>query len=115
EGLGVSRSTGGSMKIETAIMTLARQGAKRAVLAQLRAQGLRLGEFSAREIALKTDDYFAANIEPLINEAVEVITTSPHFARWRCAKLTTDAQEPKALFAKAFAVQNSCSKWRANQ
>ena len=66
---------------------LAWQRAKKAVLAQLRAQGLRVGQFSAREIALKADDYFGQHMEPLITDAAQVVATSPYFARWRCAKL----------------------------
>ena len=102
-------------RLTTAIMTFARMSAKRAVLAQLRAKGLRIAEYSAREISALTDDYFAQHMERLITEAAQVVATSPRLARWRCAALTTDAQSPNALFARVFAVQNSCSKGRANQ
>jgi hypothetical protein len=60
-----------------AVMVLALQRAKAAVLAQIRADGQKIGQFSAKEIRQLQEDYFAANMEQLITKAVADITTSP--------------------------------------
>jgi len=66
-----------------AVMTLAMLRAKSAVLADIRAKGLRPGEFSAREITQLAEAYFAQHMDRLITDAAEVIATWPGFARWR--------------------------------
>lgn len=66
----------------SAVITLARQRAKKVVLLQLRAQGLKLAQFSAREIALLADDYLDRHRARLITEAEEIIAAWPGFARW---------------------------------
>src|SRR5262249_4753971 len=98
-----------------AVMTLAMLRAKRAVLADIRAKGQRPGEFSAREITEQAETYFAQHMDRLITDAAEVIATSPHFARWRCANLSSDAQTEKARKSITSGVQNSSAEGRANQ
>jgi len=73
--------------------------AKKIVQAQIRAKGQRIADFKAREISHLAEDYLAQHGERLRAEAAHTIATSPGFARWRRAELTTDAQkqsEPKS-------------------
>ena len=63
-------------------MVIARMRAKKAVVAQLRAQGLKPQHYSAREIGLMADDYFAKHAEPLIKKAAADVITFPEFARY---------------------------------
>jgi hypothetical protein len=67
-------------------MTLARMRAKKAVLLELRAEGLKPQHFSAREIAVLTDYYLNQHRAQLMAEAAEAIATWPGFAPWRCAE-----------------------------
>ena len=83
-----------------AVILLARQSAKKAIKAQIRAQGDKLTQVPARTIGIFADAYFDVHHERLIAEAEQIIATSPYFARWRCAELTSDAQtpsEPKSI------------------
>jgi hypothetical protein len=66
-----------------AVIALAHQRAKRRVQASIRAKGQRLGDFSAREIALLAEDYLAQHRAELVAEAEHAIATWPGFARWR--------------------------------
>ena len=102
-------------RTRAAVMTLAMYRAKKSVLAELRAKGHRPGEFSARQITEQAEAYFAQHMERLITEAVEVIATSPHFVRWRCAELSSDAQTEKVRKSISSAVHNSRAEGRANQ
>jgi hypothetical protein len=88
------------LRHRSAVMTLARMRAKKAVLFELRAQGLKPQHFSAREIAVLTEYYLNQHRAELMGEAAEAIATWPGFARWRCVELTSDAQkrnEPKSV------------------
>jgi hypothetical protein len=76
-----------------AVITLARGQAKKSVLQELRARGLKSHHFSAREICLLTNEYLTQHRPRLIAEAEEIIATWPGFARWRCAELNNDAQK----------------------
>jgi hypothetical protein len=76
-----------------AVIVLARQSAKKSVLAQLRARGLRVAHFSAREISLLADAEFERNRERLIADAEHSIETWPGFAYLRCAELSNNAQQ----------------------
>ena len=67
------------------VMTIAMSKAKRAVEKDIRAQGLRLSDFSSRQIRELAEGYFADHMDELITEAVEVYATWPGFARWRSA------------------------------
>jgi hypothetical protein len=83
------------------VIVLARQSARKAIKAQLRAEGLKLSQFSAKDISIRADAYFDVHRERLIAEAEQIVATSPYFARWRLpsANITTVAQsenEPKS-------------------
>jgi hypothetical protein len=88
-------------RFRSAVMVIARMRAKKAAVAQLRAQGLKPQHYSAREIGLMADDYFDQHREPLINNAVAVCLTFPEFAG--CAELLTfvQTQNPQASMASA--------------
>ena len=82
------------------VIVLAHQSARKAIKAQLRAEGLKLSQFSAKDISIRADAYFDVHRERLIAEAEQIVATSPYFARWRLpsANITTVAQsenEPK--------------------
>lgn len=67
----------------TAVAVLARQSAKRAIKAQLKAEGLKVSQFSAKDISIRADAWFDAHRAELIAEAEQVIATSPLFAYLR--------------------------------
>ena len=67
----------------TAVATLALYRAKNAVRANIRAKGLKLAQFSAKEITILAEDYLAQHRERLRVEAEHTIATWPGFARWR--------------------------------
>jgi hypothetical protein len=90
-----------------AVIVLARQSARKAIKAQLRAEGLKLSQFSAKDISIRADAYFDVHRERLIAEAEHVIATSPYFARWRCAELSSDAQKEKPPISTTSTVQMS--------
>ena len=71
------------LRHRSAVMTLARMRAKKAVLLALRAQGLRPQHFSVREIGVLTDYYVNQHRAKLMAEAAEAIATWPGFAQWR--------------------------------
>jgi hypothetical protein len=80
-----------------AVNVLARQAAMKAAKRQLSAQGLRVSQFSQRELTLRAEACLAAHREELMAEAREIV------ARWRVegffgkrAKLLSDAQGGKA-------------------
>jgi hypothetical protein len=88
------------LRHRSAVMTLARMRAKKSVLLELHAQGLKPQHFSAREIAVLTD-YYLQHRAKLTAEAAEAIATWPGFAQWRLpsANIETNAQsenEPKS-------------------
>jgi hypothetical protein len=77
------------------VIVLACQSARKAIKAQLRAEGLKLSQFSAKDISIRADAYFDVYRERLIAEAEQIVATSPYFARWRlpdCANIESDAQ-----------------------
>ena len=61
-------------RTQTLVMTLALQRARKVVLAQLRAQGIRPGEFSARQITELAEEYFGQHTQTLINDAVRDVS-----------------------------------------
>ena len=100
--LSPNRATQKILRHRSAVMTLARMRAKKAVLFELRAQGLKPQHFSAREIAVLTDYYLNQHRARLMAEAAEAIATWPGFAQWRLpsANVETNAQsesEPKSM------------------
>ena len=68
-------------RFERAVKTLALYRAKTAVIAQIRANGQKLGQFSCREINEGREAYFAANMEELITQALVDVWRIPEFAR----------------------------------
>jgi galactose-1-phosphate uridylyltransferase len=85
-----------------AVIVLARQSAKKAIQAQIRAQGDKLTQVPARTISIFADAYFDVYRQRLMAEAEHAIATCPGFARWRVpdANITTNAQsesEPKSM------------------
>jgi hypothetical protein len=66
-----------------AVFVLAMQRAKKSVLAQLRAQGLKPQHFSARGINLMAKAELERNRARLVADAEEIVATSALFARWR--------------------------------
>jgi hypothetical protein len=57
------------------------QRAKRAVQADIRARGLKVAQFSAREIALQAEAYMAQHMDELITKATADCLTFPELAR----------------------------------
>ena len=55
---------------------LARQKAVKAVKERLRAQGLKLAQFSARDIYILADAYFEVHRQRLIEAAIETVSNS---------------------------------------
>jgi hypothetical protein len=67
-----------------AVTVLAMQSAKRAVKADIRAKGLKVAQFSAKEITILAEAHLAQHREQLRAEAEHTIATWPGFARWVC-------------------------------
>jgi hypothetical protein len=59
-----------------AVTVLAQQAAKRAVKAQIRAQGLRLHDFSARNITLMAEELLKAHPEMIIEARAKAASLS---------------------------------------
>jgi hypothetical protein len=93
-------------------MTLARMRAKKSVLLELRAQGLKPQHFSAREIAVLTDYYLNQHRAELMAEAAEAIATWPGFARWRLpsANIESSAQQSSDCSIREIPVRMSGAK-----
>ena len=66
-----------------AVIVLARQSARKAIKAQLRAEGLKLSQFSAKDISIRAEAWFDVHRLELIAEAEHAIATWPGFERWR--------------------------------
>jgi hypothetical protein len=62
------------------LRTLARQKAIRAIKEQLRAQGLRLAQFSSREIHIRAEQYLEVHRQELIEQAIETVSNSRSYA-----------------------------------
>jgi hypothetical protein len=56
--------------------------AKKAVVAQIRAQGRKLHHFSAKDLARLAEAELERNRAELVAEAIEVVNTSPFFSQW---------------------------------
>ena len=100
--LSSNRATQRLLRHRSAVMTLARMRAKKAVLLALRAQGLKPQDFSVREVGVLTDYYVNQHRARLMAEAAEEIATWPEFARWRLpsANINNNAQtenKPKSI------------------
>jgi hypothetical protein len=84
-------------RMSMAAYTLARQSALKATKRQLQAQGLRVSQFSNRDLVIRAEQYLAEHREELIAEAKEIVE------RWRVegffgkrAAPKTSAKEEKA-------------------
>jgi len=98
-----------------AVMVMAMLRAQRAVQADIRAQGLKLAQFTAKEISVLAEAYMAQHREEPITKAVADVATFPEFARYLCAELSSHAQTPKPPISTTSAVQNSGAEWGADQ
>ena len=97
----------------SAVAVLAMQSARREVKAQIRAQGLKVAHYSAKEISILAEAHLAQHREQLTAEAEHAIATWPGFARWRlpdCANIETDAQSENEPKSTTSAVQMSGAK-----
>jgi hypothetical protein len=98
-------------KYRHAVIVLAMQRAKKSVLAQLRAQGLKPQRFSAREISVLADVEFERNRARLIADAEHSIETWPGFAPYRLgANISNNAQATESSNSTTSTVQNSGAK-----
>jgi hypothetical protein len=91
------------------VIVLAHQSARKAIKAQLRAEGLKLSQFSAKDISIRAEAWFDVHRQELIAEAEQIVATSPYFARWRLpsANITTVAQSENEPKSTTSAVQMS--------
>jgi hypothetical protein len=113
--LSPNRATQRILRHRSVVMTLARMQAKKAVLLELRAQGLKPQHFSAREIAVLADYYLNQHRAELVGEAAEAIATWPGFARWRLppgqnevfVKSTKNEHSPNAINVTAGEIADS--------
>ncbi len=64
-------------RFRSAVRTIALYRAKQAVRAELRAKGLKLAEFSARDITLRAEVYMAQHMEELLTAAARDVATFP--------------------------------------
>lgn len=67
----------------TAVAVLAQREARKAVIEQLRGQGLKPSHYSRRDISVLAEAELERNRARLIAEAKHAIETWPGFARWR--------------------------------
>ena len=102
--LSPNRTTQRLLRHRSAVMTLARMRAKKLVLLELRAEGLKPQHFCAREISVLTDYYVNQHRAKLMAEAEEAIATWPGFARWRC---------PEEVVVKSTEIEHSPNANRA--
>jgi hypothetical protein len=85
--------------------------AKDEVKASLRAKGLKLGQFSAREITLLAEGELERNRAQFLAEAEHSINIWPGFARWRLPpevfeKITETEHSPSASSTNAGLIAN---------
>ena len=91
-----------------AVITIARYRARRRVQEQIRAKGLKVAHFSAREITEQAEAYLAKHREELITQAVSDCLTFPEFAG--CAELVTFAPSENEPRSTGSALQMSGAK-----
>jgi hypothetical protein len=71
------------IRFNCAVRTLALLRAKTKVIAQLRANGEKVSQFSCREINELREQHFAKHMEELITQALVDVWQLPSFARYR--------------------------------
>ena len=81
------------VRFQCAVRFLALYSARSAVLAQMRAEGLKVSHYSSREINEKRDAYFASRMEELIAKALVDVWRLPMFAKYRPTQ-----PQPKACY-----------------
>ena len=69
-------------RFERAMMSLALCKAKWAVIAQIRADNLKLGQFTCAELNAKREAYFASHWEELIASALVDVWRLPSMAKY---------------------------------
>lgn len=98
-------------RFRSAVRTIALYRAKQAVREDIRAQGLKLGEFSARDIAIRAEAILAERGNELLAAATRDVATFPEFARFDIgANLSSVAQTQNTLNSMGSAVQQSGAK-----
>ena len=81
-------------RFHMAVMCLALGRAKTKVIEQIRADGLKLCQFSCREINEKREAYFAVHMEELIAQALVDVWRLPSFARYRPQTQSQPGSQP---------------------
>jgi hypothetical protein len=95
------------LKHRLAVVTLARQAALKVVKHRLRADGLKLHDFSAKDTPVLADKYLAEHRARLVAEAEQKIETWPGFAARRLPPV-------QAVFAKSKETEHSPNANSAN-
>jgi hypothetical protein len=72
-----------AQRFERAVICLALNKAKYKVLEQIRSENLKLSQFTCREINEKRHQYFEANMETLISQALIDVWRLPTFSRYQ--------------------------------
>jgi hypothetical protein len=102
----------------SAVKTLARLAAKRAVQANLRDQGVRITTYPYAELMRQAHEYLSAHPE-LYQQALEranrMMAAGVFGKRAQRAYLLTNAQSKSGPKSTTSSVQNLCANWRANQ
>jgi hypothetical protein len=75
--LSPNRAAQRMLKYRAAVMTVARYRAKKAVQAQIRARGLKIAQFTSRQVAELAEAYMAQHMEELITKATADCLTFP--------------------------------------
>ena len=90
-----------------AVIVLAMQSAKRTVKDHIRAQGLKVANFTARELNELAEVEFERDRARLIAEAEHMIEHWPGLAYLRCAELINSAQSQEPCSDSTIPVQKS--------
>jgi hypothetical protein len=97
-------------RFHSAVRTIAFFKAKKAVQAQIRANGQRISDYSNKEISLMANAHFAQHQEELINKAAAVVVTFSEFSPLVCAYVRTNAQSQATCSDNQISVQILGSK-----
>ena len=84
------------------LCTLARQKAVKAVKERLRAQGLKLAQFSAGDIYILADAYFEVHRQRLIEAAIETVSNSQELRKLYARE---QRQRARALIRRSSQIQ----------
>ena len=100
-----------------AVISLARYRAKKAIEAQIRAQGKRPIAYTPAQLRALAQAEFELNRIALIAAAQKTVNTSPLFKRWRLpgANLSSDAQSKEPCSVSTISVQNLSANRRDDQ